>query len=413
MKMSLSWRPGALNRAHIFSLLFLLTLLSLPLGLAAQISQEREAQAAVSLVQADDAYAQGDYQKAIENYLLVVQTSASKMNLSRAHMGLALCYFYLNDTENAKKYILKVLELDPQKEVSSLFHPQTFVDLFDEVKRANAETLGHGVAVAPALAAQAAQAEQEAKQEQQVIPEGGIEAQGGYWEVEAHVSNWSIDPAKGIFEDELTKKAANEIRDQVTNQLNDQYGGRLVPSANEHNLSMDSSGSNYGLGIRFYPMGRKGFMSIGFSLDKTKIKVTMKGPVTQHYSDGSEAVVEGDAIAETSPLTTNLSFSWDFAPSWRITPYFVFGLGIGPLDGTVNYVYSGTYRRGGAQESVNGGETKTFDQLRDEGDIKLDAAIFLHLALGIRGEVYQGISVKGEAGFWDGLILRAGLAYRF
>jgi hypothetical protein len=393
--------------------IILIALLSAPFILAAQTVQEREAQAASFLVQGDDAYAKGDYQKAVEEYLLVVQTSGNKMNLSRAHMGLSLCYFYLNDTENAKKYILKVLENDPQKEVSPLFHPQSYVDLFNEVKKENEGRLGLGVVAAPAEAAPETQEKPGAGQEQQVIPEGLMEEKGGRFEIDVHFSAWSIDPAKSAFEGTLTKKIANEIRDQVTDQLNAVYGGKLSPSSYEHSLSLDSQGSNYGFEVRYYPLGRRGSMSIGLSLEKTRIKLMMKGPVTQRYADGSAATVEGDSVIEMNPLTTNLSFRWDFVPSWRVTPYIVLGLGIGPLEGTASYVYTGTYRRGSAQSNISGDKTKTFDELREEGEIELDRFILLHTALGVKGNVYKGLLLKAEVGFWDGLVLRGGLAYRF
>src|SRR4030042_636138 len=128
-------------------------------------------------------------------------------------------------------------------------------------------------------------------------------------------------PAKGAVEGTLTKKAANEIRDQVTDQLRAIYGNRLAPSSYEHSLSLDSQGSNYGFEVRYYPLGRRGSMSIGFSLEKTRIKVMMKGPVTQGYTDGSVASVEGDAYIESNPLTANLSFRWAFVPSRRVPPY--------------------------------------------------------------------------------------------
>jgi hypothetical protein len=393
--------------------IILVGLLSAPFTLSAQTSQEREAQAASFLVQADDAYAKGDYQKAVEDYLLVVRTSGSKMNLSRAHLGLSLCYFYLSDTENAKKYILRVLEIDAQKEVSPLFHPQSYVDLFNEVKKESAGRLGPGIAAAPAEAALEAQAKPGVGEEQQVIPEGIREEKGGHFEMEVHFSAWSINPVKSAFEDTLTEKAANEIRDHVTDQLNAVGGGKLVPSSHEHSLSLDSQGSNYGFEVRYYPLGKRGSMSIGFSLEKTRIKLMMKGPVTQRYADGSAATVEGDAFVETNPLTANLSFRWDFVPSWRVTPYIVLGLGIGPLEGTAAYVYTGTYRSGSAQGSISGDETKTFDDLREEEEIELDRFILLHTALGVKGNIYKGLLLKAEVGFWDGLVLRGGLAYRF
>jgi hypothetical protein len=393
--------------------LALIAVAVVPLGLTAQSAQEREAQAATSLVQADDAYARGDYQKAIADYLLVIQVSGNKMNLSRAHMGLSLCYFYLNDIETAKKYILKTLEVDPQKEVSPLFHPQTFVDLFEEVRQENKDRLALITVPSPVVGVSEPQAQTEAGKEQQVIPEGILEEEGGYFEVDVHFAVWSVDPVKGAFESTLTKKVANEIRDHLTDQLNDIYGGKLAPASYEQSLSFNSEGSNYGFEVRYYPLGRRGSMSIGLSLEKTRIKLLMKGPVTQRYADGSVATVEGDAVVETNPLTTNLTFRWDIVPSWRVTPYVVLGFGIGPLGGTASYVYSGNYRRGSAQANVTGEETKTFDELREEGDISLDRFILLHTALGVKGNVYKGLILKGELGFWDGLILRGGLAYRF
>ena len=387
--------------------------LSAPLLLAAQTAQEREARAASFLVQADDAYAKGDYEKAIEDYLLVVQTSGSRMTLSRAYMGLSLCYFYLDDVPDTETYILKVLENDPQKDVSPLFHPQAYVDLFNKVKKENEGKLRTSVpAVSGEPAGQAGEKTGPGR-EQQVLPEGALEKRGGHFEIEVHYSAWSIDPAKGAFESTITKKIANEIRDHVTQQLKDSYGGNVVPSSHEHGLSLDSQGSNTGFEVRYYPRGRNGSMSLGFSVEKTNIKVMVKGPVTQRYADGSTATVEGDAYVETNPVTAHLSFRWDLVPSWRVTPYFVFGLGIGPLDGTAAYVYTGTYRRGSGQAEITGEETKTFDDLRAEEEIGLERSVILHTALGVKGDIYKGFILKAEVGFWDGLIFRGGVAYRF
>ncbi len=398
-----------------FGLVLALISLLLTPGLGGQTSQERELRAEAYLAQADDLYSRGEYQKAIESYLQVISIAEKRLNLSRANMGLSLCYFFLNDTENAKKYILKTLEIDPKKEVSSLFYPQTYVDLFNQVKADNAERLA---AIAAALANEAKVPPvrpEEAKASPQPVLEalGQERPAGGHFEIEVHYGVWGINPAKGAFEDTLAKKAANEIRDHVTDQLNNESGGQLFPSSYRYALAMNSSGSNYGLEIRYYPLGRTGVMSVGFALEKTAIKVMMKGPVTQDYSDGSSATVESDAAVETSPLTAGLNFRWDFMPARRITPYFVFGLGIGPLAGEARYVYAGTYQRSGQQASISGEETKTFDELREDGDIDLDVFVLLHLALGVKGEIGSGIFLKGEAGFWDGLILRGGLAFRF
>jgi hypothetical protein len=387
----------------------------LPQVLLAQTPQEKETRAEAYLTQAEELYSAGNYQKAVENYLQASQIAEKKTNLSRAYMGLSLCHFYLNDTDNAKKYILKVLELDPQKEVSSLFHPQTYVDLFDQVKKENADKLSL-IKPEPAPEEPKEVKEEAPKVEPQVPAAKTViseEETGGHWEFEVHYSGWSINPVKSQFEDSLAKKASNEIRGLVTDELNASHGGRLVPSLNSQNLAINSEGSNYGLGVRYYPLGRRGALSIGFSLEKTKIRVTMDGAVTQNYSDGSVATVESKSFGVTNPFTVNLSFRWDFFPRWRVTPYFVFGLGFGPLNGEVSYIYTGTYRRGSSQVSVQGEDVKTFDELREEGDIKLDLFPLLQITLGVKGEIFKGIFALGEVGIWDGLIFRGGVGYRF
>jgi hypothetical protein len=394
----------------IFYLLFVFAFLLSATMAVAQTAGEKEAQAETLLAQADEFYSKGDYQKAMENYLQVIKLTENRMLLSRSWMGLSLCYFFNNDIEDAKMSIRKVLEIDPQKEISALFYPQTFVDLFSEVKKGMEVKVSPEQLAAPPVA--------EPTQKKPSAPEVPVyeERRGGYWEVEVHLSGWSIDPAKSLFESSLTKKVGNEVRTNVFDKLTGIFGA--PPARPDHpsytyNLGLDSEGSNYGLEIRFYPLGHRGSFSLGLSLEKTHIKIPIQGKVTEIYADGSEATVEAEAYVETSPFTTNLSFCWDFAPSWRVTPYFVFGLGFGPLSGEAKYQYTGTYARGSDQLSIEGGETKTFDDLREEGDIDLNLFPLLHVALGAKGEIYYGLIGKLEIGFWDGLIFRAGLAYRF
>jgi len=401
-------------RVGVTRLLIIVAFVAVPVSLIGQNTQEQELRAESYLAQADELYSKGDYAKAIENYLQVAQIAQRKLNLSRANQGLSLCYYFLNDTEKAKEHILKTLGIDPRKEVSSLFYPQGYVDLFNQVREENKDKL----ASLPAAQAEEPKAEQpkpEIPQAEQLLPEGAIlgDEKGGFFEVGAHFGVWSISPAKGLFEKTLTKKAANEVRDNVTETLNDLYGGNLNPSAYQHGLTLGSEGLNYGFEVRYFPLGRRGAFSIGFSLEKTHIKVTMQGPVTQQYSDSSSATVESEAVVETSPLTTDLNFRWDFVPSWRVTPYLVFGMGVGPLTGEARYTYTGTYKLGTAQSGVSGEETKTFDDLREEGEIDLDVFVLLHLGLGVKGEIAKGVYLKGEVGFWDGLIFRGGVAYRF
>jgi len=386
-----------------------------PAALSAQTTQDRENRALVYLVQADELYSKASYDKAVESYRQVALMSASRLNLSRAYMGLSLCYFYLNDTANAKVYILKVLEIDPLKEVSDLFHPQAFVDLFEGVRKDNAEKLSHRqplLSLEESRAAQLAPRSTPPAPSVTAMPEKSGGPRGGRWEIGFHYSYWGVNVAKGLFEDALIKAASKEIRNNVTDQLNGLGHGVLNRSSDTNELTFDSQGSNYGAEIRFYPLGRRGSMSLGVSIEQTHIKLMMKGPVTQSYSDGSSARVDSDAVVETNPVTTHLSFRWDFLPSSRVTPYFIFGLGLGPLNGQARYTYSGTYSRGGLQATVTGDWLKTFDDLRQEHEIDLNLLVIVHAAFGLSAEIFRGVLLTGEAGFWDGLILRGGLAFR-
>jgi hypothetical protein len=394
---------------------FLALAAAMPLPAGAQTAQDRENRAVSFIMQADDLYSKGSYDKAAELYRQASLTSVSRLNLSRAHMGLSLCYFYLNDTANAKANILKVLEIDPQKEVSSLFHPQTYVDLFEEVKKENAGRLGKWQPPAATEEPRAAQTPAKPGQGPKVTAVAGgqtIGPRGGHWEIGFHYSSWGVNLAKALFEDPLLKSVSKEIRKNVNAQLDALAPGYLTPSTDSHALVFNSEGKNYGAEIRYYPRGRRGSMSVGFSIEQTNIKLYTKGPVTQDYTDGSSATVEGDAVVDTNPVTTHLSFRWDFAPSSRVTPYFIFGLGLGPLNGDVRYTYAGHYARESQQLSISGDWTESFDQLREDEDISLDLMLMAHAAFGVKAEVLRGVILLAEAGFWDGLILRAGLAFR-
>ena len=335
------------------------------------------------------------------------------MNLSRAHLGLSLCYFYLNDTVNAKANILKVLEIDPQKEVSSLFHPQTYVDLFEEVKRENEGQLGKWQPPDATEEPRDAQTPARPGQGPKVTAVAGgqtIGPRGGHWEIDFHYSSWSINLAKGAFEDPLLKSVSNEIREEHERPAR-RPGSRLPDAVDgQPRAGLRLRGVELRRRDPVLPPGTAGLDERRLLHREDQYQAHTKGPVTQNYTDGSSATVEGDAVVDTNPVTTHLSFRWDFVPSSRVTPYFIFGLGIGPLNGDVRYVYAGQYRAEsqssrsaamGPRHSTSCGKTRT-SHLTDA---------HAHAAFGVKAEVFRGVILMAEVGFWDGLILRGGLAF--
>jgi len=244
------------------------------------------------------------------------------------------------------------------------------------------------------------------------------EGLSGKIEVAVYYGHWSLNLFKGLFNDELIDEISTEVQDEIINQVRQIRKGRnMVPTNYEQTFAFDSGGPNYGLEVRFYPQGRDGAFSLGFSLDKTKIRLTIQGDVRQDFDDGSFAEVK-DAVGEINlnPLFTNLNFRWDFKPEWKVTPYFIFGVGVAVLNGEVSYDWIGSYRWGVFEESVGESEKMSIKEAEEEPDVDFNIPNIiplLQLNLGVRAEVIPHLHLRAEVGIWDGFVLRAGMAYRF
>lgn len=235
----------------------------------------------------------------------------------------------------------------------------------------------------------------------------------GMLEVGVHYGQWTVDWVKSLFEETLRDELGNEIRKEMVRTVKKSHPS-LAESGHEYGLAFDSGGSNYGLEVRFYPKGRQGPFSLGLSIERTEMRFTVSGPTTQTFSDGTYAEVEGEAFIKIFPVSSTLNFRWDFKPSWRVTPYFVFGLGLAGFDGTMGYSYEGSYYWSGPDESIEDSEEKNIQDFEEEIEFNLPNIMpFLQLNLGVRGEIFPFLQLKLEAGVWDGFIVRGGLAYRF
>ncbi|MCP2519026.1 hypothetical protein NLB65_01415 [Candidatus Aminicenantes bacterium AC-335-B20] len=227
----------------------------------------------------------------------------------------------------------------------------------------------------------------------------------GKWEFNVHYSTWSLNLLKGMIEDMVNEAIEEEFKDEILKEH-----PNLIEAYYSQDVNFDSSGDNYGFEIRFYPGGEKGSFSIGFSIEKTKMKLSLDGKVRDEFTDGSYADLnaEGDFIME--PLSYNISFRWDIKPSWRVRPYFTFGFGVAPLNGDVTYSLIGQFYNGisGELESENiSGE----ENLKDIEDVPSIVPI-VQLSFGIKGEITENIHILFDAGIWNGFLLRGGLSFR-
>lgn len=81
------------------------------------------------------AYLNGDYEKAIDFFIQAINLIRNKAQLIDAHLSLALTYFTVNQTENCKKEIRKVFELNPNHSIDPDFYSPKFVLLFESVRK--------------------------------------------------------------------------------------------------------------------------------------------------------------------------------------------------------------------------------------------------------------------------------------
>jgi tetratricopeptide (TPR) repeat protein len=423
------------RRSAAAALALLLALIVIP-ALADPFQKADEESAAKLLTQADAYYRQGKYSLAIGTYLEASNLSSSRDGLSAAYFGLSLCNFYQRDQAGALKWMRRVMEVDPQKSVSSGFYPQAFYKIYWQARQEaqNSERAAPAAAkpspktesVSPPVETPSRPAPRREEPVREpdpapaAIPPAAIAAAsadavpGGHWEVSGHYSHWTINPLLSAFKGTISDKLGNEIQNEIDKKLRQSHAG-LVGAQFSPNLTIDSGGSNYGLEVRYFATGWAGTFSFGAALESTTLSLSLSGTPEQIFTNGTVANADVSAEIKTVPLfTTNFSFRWEIGRG-RIRPFITLGLGFGKLDGSFSYSYTGTYRYSSLQEDIPAASvTKDFATLSQDIDFTIPKMfVILQLHLGLKIDVAKGFALLAEAGLWDGLLLRGGLAYRF
>jgi len=245
------------------------------------------------------------------------------------------------------------------------------------------------------------------------IPSIVKKQKSGRFEIGFHSSLWTLDIIKSYFENTIS----NEMGEQITYEMYKDLIGThadLNRSDYEEDLLFDSGGYNYGLELRYYPKGRDGAFSLGFSLDKARMRLTLEGPVRQNFSNGTYATADSLTEITLNPLFTNLSFRWDMVPHWRVTPFIILGIGIAAMTGEFNYNYSGLYKWGGSDENISDSQLKTIKEAEEDWSVNIPNIFpLLQVNIGVRARIITNLYIKAETGFWNGFILRAGVSGRF
>ncbi|MGD2246701.1 MAG: hypothetical protein PVI11_09160 [Candidatus Aminicenantes bacterium] len=265
------------------------------------------------------------------------------------------------------------------------------------------------IAVLFVLLSSAAAQETQAEVKLPELPKEGLQ---GKIEIGVHYSLWSANLIKSWFEEELNARVGREIRDEVYRYLRDDFP--VFNADYEHELAFDSEGHNLGLGIRYFPGGRKGWFSIGLSIEENRMYAVVDGTVKQYFSDGSYADVNSELYIELKPILTNLSLRWDVVPNFPVSPYFTLGFGFGAMKCEFGYNYEGIYTWAGGQKEVVDDVVKSYQEWEEEIDINLPNIFPLfHTGFGLRLHFFSLVNINAEASFWNGFILRLGAALRF
>ena len=252
----------------------------------------------------------------------------------------------------------------------------------------------------------------------------------GHWEFGAHYSSWSLNLVKSLIVDKLNDTVASDLKDEYMKKIRADY-----PSIREtgyaQDVVFDSSGSNYGAEVRYYPAGRYGSFSLGLSVEKTSMKVRFPEVTSRLNLEDERTRAAGTFRSSASgefllePLSFHLSVRWDIFPTAGLHPYVTLGVGASTakaIDTSVYaYDYSGTLTvPGGPSRTYSSSESKTLKQLREEEEargedasIPLNFVPFVQLNLGLKGRLSENMYLLADAGIWDGFILRAGAAFRF
>lgn len=228
----------------------------------------------------------------------------------------------------------------------------------------------------------------------------------GKWEFNLHYGSWNVNFAKGLAESAIEESVDSEIRDSIFEDHPD-----LTELNYNRDFTFGSSGFNGGFEIRYYPGGENGSFSMGFSIEKTKMELTLDGTVEMDFTDGSyvDFVSNGKFIME--PLSYNLSFRWDIKPSWIVHPYIGFGFGIAPLKGSFSFNTDGTFYDASSKtlERESNSEQKN---LQDLENLPIRIIPIIQFNFGIKGKISRKVHFHMDAGMWNGLLIRGGVSLR-
>lgn len=218
---------------------------------------------------------------------------------------------------------------------------------------------------------------------------------------------WSLNLVKGQIESLANDQIDNAIRDTIENDYPE-----LRDASYMHTVNFDSSGGNYGVGLRIYPGGEKGSFSLGVFLLKTNMNLEMDGTI-RIEKEGNYGVLDGKGKVNINTPALLLELRWEIFPSSLFSPYITFGGGVGYLNGNAEFNGEMESHIEGQVEYDTISENKTFDQLREETKGVPKVMPFAKLVMGLRARLTTNLNAFVEGGILDGFVLSGGVTFKF
>lgn len=252
----------------------------------------------------------------------------------------------------------------------------------------------------------------------------------GHFEFGFHYSSWSLDVLKSVIEEGINDMVEDSLKDEILSSLLEDRPG-IEEVGYTQNISFDSGGNNWGFEVRWYPKGQDGSFSLGLSVEKTAMRVSLPDLSAQltlfDLDSGKSGNFQGNADGanfEVKPFSYHLHFRWDIVPRWKIRPFITFGFGIADTNGVLknsllDISFSGTAIIEGEEPEVyDESVTKTLQEIKEEAEAEGDDFLFpsvlpfFQLNVGLKGEITPNLYVLLETGIFNGFILRGGISIR-
>ena len=246
----------------------------------------------------------------------------------------------------------------------------------------------------------------------------------GHFEFGFHYGSWSIDILRSVIEEGISDALETDLKDQILEDIQVD-NPELQERSYSQDVSFDSSGDNFGFEIRWYPGGHNGSFSLGLSVEKTTMEVSLP-EISSSLELTDDTTFQGTGSGKflIKPLSFHLSFRWDIKPSWKVRPYITFGFGAATgtalEEAEVSYSYEGDLSiPGEAPKHYEDEESKSLKELKDELEEEGEEFFlpsffpFIQLNLGIKGKLTKNLHILVDAGIWDGFLIRGGIAFRF